>query len=443
MMIYQNPDGTPLLSATASPPAADAAGLVVRQTYDPAARDLLGRLRFSEPDVIFGDSPQYGLRPLTWLSATSGANNTLTWDAAKRAVLLTLTSAGHVVRQSAEYPIYEPGRPVRVMLTGNAGAHVAPVVWENGQFDAANGVFWRRQADGTPAVVVRSSTTGSAVDVVRTQADWNLDPLDGTGASGFTLNLARNNLLIIEYVWLGAFGARWGVATGSGIIYCHQEAFANLLQTSYMQTASLPIRWALSAASAPATPVVAQAVCGQLESEGGSVSKPGLTASGGRRIPAALAVTTEGPVVAIRPAVTFGTVPNRVKIDLRELDIMAVANNALDWRLLYYPPGTADPITGGTWAAAHDQSAVEVNSSGTALDLTGAYEITRGSLPASAQIKGQTSLDVLSAYPLTLNISGAESPLTSNAGAGPATLVLAAIGASATAAGSLRWGETY
>jgi len=210
-----------------------------------------------------------------------------------------------------------------------------------------------------------------------------------------------------------------------------------------MQTASLPLRWTLSAASAPATPIVAQAVCGQLESEGGSISKPGLTASTGRRQPQALAVTTEGPVVAIRPAVQFGGVPNRVRIDLREIDIMAVANNALDWRLLYYPPGTANPVTGGTWAVPHGQSAVEANSSGTALDLTGAYEITRGSLPASAQVRGVVTANVLNAYPLTLDMSGAENPLTSNAGANPAYLVLAAIGASATAAGSMRWSETY
>jgi hypothetical protein len=421
--------------------------LLLQQILDaatyPAARDMLGRLRISEPDIIVADSPQYGLRPLTWLSALSGAGNTLTWDANKRAVLLTLAAAGHVVRQSAAYTVYQPGRPVRLKLTGNAGVHVAPVVWENGQCDAANGVLWRRQANGTPAVVVRSSTSGAATEVVRTQADWNLDPLDGTGPSGFALSLAHNNVLIIEYVWLGALGARWGVATPQGITYCHIELFMNVLETSYMQTATLPLRWSLSAASNPASPVVAQAVCGEIESEGGSVSAPGLSASGGRRISAALAVTTEGPVVAIRPAATFGGVTNRVRIDVRELDIMAVANNALDWRLLYYPPGTTNPVTGGAWAVPHGQSATEVNASGTALDLTGAYEVTRGSLPASAQVRGSLTTQVVSAYPLTLDISGANSPLTSAAGANPAYLVLAAIGANATAAGSLRWWETF
>jgi hypothetical protein len=295
----------------------------------------------------------------------------------------------------------------------------------------------------TLSVGVRSSTSGSAVNTVLARADWNGDKLDGTGPSGHTLDLTKNNVYVLEYAWLGAAGVRWGLFVDGTIVYVHTQVFANTLTTSYMQSATLPLRWEISAADAPAAPATLVEVCSQAESEGGYLTAPGRSFSAGRLLAAAIAVSTENVVIAVRPAVAHGTVPNRVEIEVQDVNILAVAANPLNWRLLYYPPGTADPITGGTWAAANTESAVEVNVAGTGLSLTGAYEIAQGSLASSAQSRGQALSKVVNAFPLTLNASGANSPLTSVAGASPATLVLAASGSSATAAGGLRWWELY
>jgi hypothetical protein len=49
-------------------------------------------------------------------------------------------------------------------------------------------------------VVRRSSTSGGVVDDAINQADWNLDKLDGTGASGVTLDVTKVFIFVVtEY----------------------------------------------------------------------------------------------------------------------------------------------------------------------------------------------------------------------------------------------------
>lgn len=390
-----------------------------------AALDLFGRMRISEPAVVFASSPEDGAQALTWQTMASGAGNGAAWNANTRAIDMTLAAAGYVVRQSYAYVRYELGRPVRVILTGNWGNDVA-TTRERGQFDAANGVYWQRRPDGTFAVGVRSSTSGTVVNTIIEVADWNGDAV--------AITPSHNNVFLIEYVWLGAFAVRWGVATGSGVKYVHTEVFADRLAASYMQTATLPLRDAIYADAAPASPATMQIVCAQVESEGGYLLTPTLPWAGRRTVANVIAAATapnEAPIVAVRPALLKGSggVVNRATILVDEVEIYSTA--AADWSVWYFPPGTANPITGGAWAAANPGAAVEVNASGTALNLSGGYRIASGVAVASGtggSARGATASQVQQVLPLTLDICGANSPLTSNVGANPGYIVLAATG---------------
>ena len=71
-----------------------------------------------------------------------------------------------------------------------------------GFFDANNGIFF--YADGTTLKIVRRTyTSGAAVDTEISQSSWNGDKLNGTGASGFTLDPTKSNILFIDVEWLG------------------------------------------------------------------------------------------------------------------------------------------------------------------------------------------------------------------------------------------------
>ena len=106
--------------------------------------------------------------------------------------------------------------------------------------------------------------------------------------------------------------------------------------------------------------------------------------------------------------------------------------------------GTADPTTGGSWVAANAASGVEVKAAATALSLTGAYAIQGGFVGTSSggSNRAAAAESIIQTLPFTIDAAGADNPMTSNVGGNPAYLVLAALGAGATAAGWIDWEET-
>jgi hypothetical protein len=405
------------------------------------SRDAFNRLRVSEPQYIFSSPGTYDAEPLIWQSVTSsGAAN---HNSDTRGVDMTLSGTdGYVVRQTYRYFPYEPGRSQFITMTGTLGEASTNVTKRIGQFDAANGLFFQQAGDGTLSVVRRSSTSGSVVDTAVVQAEWNLDKLDGTGNSGATLNPANDQIWAIDYGWLGTATVRYGVYIDGHIVYCHAMHHANVLSASYMQSATLPLRYEIAASGAiTGTPTLTQ-FCSGIASEGGYFEKPGYVFSAGRSSP--IAVSTAECLVAIRPATTFNSIPNRIQIEAVEVTI-GTATDPVEWRAYYYPPGTTNPVTGGTWAAANDASGVEVNASGTAISTTGGYEIARGLVASNSTGNSRTAMSarLTQVLPLTIDASGSNSPLTSNAGANPAYIALyvVATSGSPSAAGTITWQE--
>lgn len=399
------------------------------------ALDAFARQRVVQPEVIFSSSMEYDAAPLQWQSIVSGANNAATYDSAKRQMTMTLggTNAGHVVHQSTLYTPYQPGRSTFITMTGVMGAAVTNVTQRIGYFDSANGLFFQQTSAGK-AVVRRSSVSGAAVDVVVAQSNWNIDPLDGSGASGYTLDWTKDQIFVIDFAWLGTARVRFGFYLGGDIVYCHAMDHANVLTTSYMQSGTLPLRYELSCA-APASATMVQ-ICGAIASEGGYFSQPGYQFSAARAVGSLISTASEVPLIAVRPALTYNSIPNRVQIRITHLNTLATTNSII-WRVLYYPPGSANPVTGGTWVQP-DNSASEFNVSGTALSLTGAIAIFDGYTPAASGGSAENTDDNIPLfYPLSLDAAGVGNILTTNIGANPAYIVVSGLGAGATAGATL------
>jgi hypothetical protein len=90
-------------------------------------------------------------------------------------------------------------------------------------------------------------TFGTMTKMVETripQSQFNLDKLDGTGPSGYNINLARMQMFYIDYSWYGAGFIRWGVRGPEGdVIYCHKLANNNVNSEAYMRSGNLPARY--------------------------------------------------------------------------------------------------------------------------------------------------------------------------------------------------------
>lgn len=94
---------------------------------------------------------------------------------------------------------------------------------------------------GTTASGVIISKT---IDLKTPQSQWNLDRMDGTGPSGFTIDLSKMQMFYMDYSWYGAGFIRWGFRTGNGdVVYCHKQINNNINQEAYMRSGNLPGRY--------------------------------------------------------------------------------------------------------------------------------------------------------------------------------------------------------
>jgi len=82
------------------------------------------------------------------------------------------------------------------------------------------------------------------IDTRVPQSQWNLDRCDGTGPSGYRIDLTRMQMFYMDYSWYGAGTIRWGVrATNGQIIWCHQQQNNNRQYEAYLRSGNLPAHY--------------------------------------------------------------------------------------------------------------------------------------------------------------------------------------------------------
>jgi len=76
------------------------------------------------------------------------------------------------------------------------------------------------------------------------QSSWNIDKCDGTGPSGYNIDLTKMQMFYIDYSWYGAGFIRWGFRGPTGdVIYCHKIPNNNVNTEAYMRSGNLPARY--------------------------------------------------------------------------------------------------------------------------------------------------------------------------------------------------------
>ena len=256
------------------------------------AYDAFGRLRVSNPLTIF-DSANVMSKNTLFDEALTGSG-TVSYTANKSTVNLNVTTASgdKVIRQSKRVMSYQPGKSLLILNTFVMNTPEEDLKQKVGTFDANNGIFF--MADGTTLKIVRRTyTSGSAVDTEKSQSEWNGDKLDGTGASGYDLNVDKACILFTDYEWLGMGAVRVGFVIDGKFITAHTFYNANDLTTVYMQTANLPIRYEIETTGTISGAAVLQQVCSSCMIEGG-YSPQGIIQSVGTASLAGVTLTTAG-----------------------------------------------------------------------------------------------------------------------------------------------------
>lgn len=322
--------------------------------------DAFGRLRVSNPFTLFDSQNRYQKDNQFAESTANGAS--ITYSSAESTVLLSAdtTSGSKAVRQSYRVMPYQPGKGLLFLGTFVMAAAQTNLRQRVGYFNTDNGVFF--QKDGaTNAFVLRTATSGSPSDArTITQANWNGDKLDGTGASGFTLDTTKSQILWMDFEWLGVGSVRCGFIINGQYIVCHTFNNANDLDKVYMTTAILPVRYEIEALNTLATGATMKQICSTVITEGGY--QQAVAGQFARRTTAVTGFgTTFVPVVSIRLASdslgavvlpqaiqVFPTVTQDYEVALfKNATLTGAAYNTTTFNHVDYDV-TATAMTGGT-----------------------------------------------------------------------------------------------
>lgn len=370
-------------------------------------RDAFGRLRVGEPIEIFSAACTFDASPLFYENALVGTA-AATYDQDLASVVLSAPAPGDIaLRQSRPYVRYRPGKSQQIFITGNFGS-AAGFSAQMGYGDENDGFFVVHQLGLGWGIIYRSSTSGAPVDQVVLQANWNLDRLDGTGPSGITLDPSKQQLVTIDFGWLGIDAVRIGFVFGNQIVYCHQFSFANLINVPYMQRGSLPVRWSCENVSGAGSML---ATCAAVQSEGGFNTLGVQASTSMDATPVALnfgaGATSLVPLLTIR--LTSGY--NRAALEPILFTLLASGTATFQIKILI---NATISVSGGgalVWSPT-TTPAVEKNTN--ANTITGGFELySEYGLAGSGPVKN-TSAGASLASDLTLgaNIAGTSDTLT-------------------------------
>jgi len=79
------------------------------------------------------------------------------------------------------------------------------------------------------------------------QSSWNIDKMDGTGASGMTLDLNKMQMFYIDYTWYGAGAIRFGFKNNRGeVAFCHRIPNNNVNTEAYLRSGNLVARYEIN-----------------------------------------------------------------------------------------------------------------------------------------------------------------------------------------------------
>jgi len=372
---------------------------------DGANLDAFSRLRVSNPLILHNSQFTYDLAPIIYEPITNGSGATVTYDSTNRYGLMTFSSTptgGKAYMQTYEYLPYQPGRSQLIFVTFNMIAAVANTLKFAGYSDGTNGIEF--QLNGTTKQFTIYSGTGSGNQTV-TQSSWNLDKLDGTGASGITLDISKVQILVIDIQALYAGRVRIGFDLNGTIVYAHEFLHANNITPPYLQSANLPVRCGMTCTATVSTTMYF--LCSAVISEGGSedINVYGYTF---QQDSGPISVTTGGThMLSLRPRTTFNSISNRSRVAFIDVEIFNSGNQPIQWQLCI-GQGISGTTTYNNVNASYSSS--EYNILGT-LSGSPTIVIDGGYVPSTGSGKTMVNTAIISRYPITLDAAGLQRAL--------------------------------
>tara|TARA_R110000824_G_scaffold183252_1_gene364248 strand:- start:332 stop:1603 length:1272 start_codon:yes stop_codon:yes gene_type:complete len=169
---------------------------------------VASRTPIIELNSAYGTSTLRDLVEVTGTGSKDDVNGTITSGEIYLSTGATAGSTSTVL--SAEIARYIPGYSAEIGIgvrttTVPTGDQV--VTWGGHTYSRDNGFYFKYTASGLFIVRERNGVEAESI----AQTDWNIDPMDGTGASGYTLDLTKGHIYQIDYTWYGYGAIRYSI----------------------------------------------------------------------------------------------------------------------------------------------------------------------------------------------------------------------------------------
>jgi len=324
--------------------------------------DAFGRQRISQPHTIGDYKHLYALDPNFLDKLENGGLVTFVADKAAATLSTTSNPASRAVHQTKLYHQYQPGKSQLILSSFVFKAAVPNVTKRTGYFDDRNGIYFEQTGNGTLNWVIRNYVTGAPVETGNRipQSQWNVDPCDGSGPSGFDLDITKTQLIFIDFQWLGVGRVRCGFVHNGAMIIAHEYFHSNERDTVYISNPNLPVRCEILNTGTTVGGSFDQ-ICSTVQSEGG-YQETGIDweVSSTAMRTTATPGGTPLPVLAIRLRNSFGSTENRMSTILTNMGLY-VEGKSVRFEIVKMPSSSSLTTTAPGGLVWTD---VNVNNSG-------------------------------------------------------------------------------
>lgn len=396
--------------------------------------DAFAKLRTTTPYTLADYKQTYGLNINFLDQVTNGG--TVTFQSNQASALLATTSnpTSSAIHQTKIYHNYIPGKSQLIYTTFCFKAAVVNVTKRTGYFDDNDGIYFEQNGAGVLSFCVRTNTSGTPSDAAKvTQSNWNMDKCDGTGPSGYNIDVTKTQLLFIDFTWLGVGRVRCGFMANGEFIIAHEFRTSNTIDVPYMSNPNLPVRCQIFNTGATTGGSFNQ-ICSTVISEGGDADA-GQDWSTLNSILRTVNAGATIPLIAIRLTNTFQSYPNRMMGRLQEFSLYSV-KEPLEYKVIKLP--NVSYLTGGSWTPVDARSGMEFNVGATA--YTDGLVFATGYVSAAVGNRGAVNSDAHATDArqnyISQNYTSTDSEIY--------MITVTNIGTTATTAGaSMQWREIY
>lgn len=338
--------------------------------------DATGDMRVSQRTNIIDIKPWNTITSYRDTTTGTVTSNTATGEISMTTAATVNSSA---TLTSRDYTTVQCGSLLEVSIgvrfpTTLAGTQTAR--W--GLFDGTDGAFYQLSASGLVIGRLRASV---ATTVAR--ASWNIDKLDGTGISGYTLDLTRGTYFNISYSGGGYGTLLFSVIVndptdGTQLVLPVHSIVPSASEGTNMSLPCLPLRVELNNGASTATSVTIQ-----VEERSAHIVQMLRPMTRWTSIVRDVSLSTVTTAFTFVMAVRKLAIGRALRCCLRAVEVVST-NRSHVFQILLNPT-----ITGGTWGTPLYQTAgntvLEQNS--TATGVSGGTVIYGGCLPTSAYFK--------------------------------------------------------